>query len=275
MTGPRLDRLRATLAHAAPSPRLRAVLPGLLALAAAVELFALLGPAAVERRLAAGATQVADQVEEEDAALRGRLHAVAVPGTASREVDPMAFLREARASAAHGTTDITRLAPRPHDPRTLDVELLASFPAFLDLAAGVERLGARLQGVRLRAAEPASRDAAGGAERQAVSFALEVPRHLATSPRDPTLQDTPAQALRDPFAAPAAGNDAASRRYVLTGLTRTASGTTATINDHDYAVGDRLGELTITAINAAEVTLASGTRRLQLRFGRPDQAHPE
>ena len=61
---------------------------------------------------------------------------------------------------------------------------------------------------------------------------------------------------------------------VLTGLTRTAAGPVATIDNRDYAVGDRLGALTITAIDAAEVTLASGTHRLRLRLGRPDQARP-
>ncbi|MGI3777983.1 MAG: hypothetical protein ACRYGC_11895 [Janthinobacterium lividum] len=262
MSGAHLDRLRAALAQAAPSPRLRAVLPGLLALAVAAEAFALLGPGAVQRRLASEATQIAAAVEEEDAALRSRLHAAASPTAASRDVDPVAFLREARASAAHGTSEVTRLVPRPHDPRTLDVELLASFPAFLDLAAGMERLGARLQGVRLRAAEAGSQ----GASRQSVSFALEVPRRLAAAPPEPAPPDP---APRDPFAAPPAEDAAQSRRYVLTGLTRTAGGPVATINDRDYAVGDRLGALTVTAIDDAEVTLGSGTRQLRLRLGHP------
>lgn len=267
MSGTRLDRLRVALAQAAPSPRLRAVLPGLLALAVAAEVFALLGPGAVQRRLASEATQVAAAVEEEDAALRSRLHAVATPPAVSHDVDPVAFLREARASGAHGTAEVTRLVPRPHDPRTLDVELLASFPAFLDLAAGVERLGARMQGVRLRAAE--SQDGTGGASRQSVSFTLEVPRRLAAPPPEPAPQDPAAPVPRDPFAAPPAEGAALSRRYVLTGLTRTAGGPVATINDRDYAVGDRLGALTVTAIDDAEVTLASGTQQLRLRLGHP------
>ncbi len=272
----RLDPVREALARAAPSPRLRAVLPGLLAVAVAAELFALLGPAAVDRGLAADATRVAAELEDEDAVLRARLHAAARPVAEAREVDPMAFLREVRAASAHGTADITRLAPRPHDPRTLDVELLASYPAFLDLAAGVERLGARIEGVRLRPAEPAAQDRGAGAARQAVSFVLEVPRRLAPPPHDPAPPD-PADApgaTRDPFSPPPDDEGALSRRYVLTGLTRTAGGPLATINNRDYAVGDRLGTMVVRAIGEAEVDLVSGTREVRLRLGHPAQAGP-
>lgn len=96
-----------------------------------------------------------------------------------------------------------------------------------------------------------------------------MPRHLAAPPPEPVPQDSAAPAPRDPFAAPPVEDAALSRRYVLTGLTRTAGGPVATINDRDYAIGDRLGALTIIAIDDAEVTLASGTQQLRLRLGRP------
>lgn len=265
----RLDTLRLRLADMAPPARLRAVLPGLVALAVSAELFACLGPAAISRRLAADTAGIAAQVEEEDTALRRRLHKVAEPAEALREVDPVTFLRQLRTTAAHGTAGITRLAPRAHDARLLDVELVASFPAFLDLATQIERLGARLQGVRIRPAQPSAQDRPEGTARQAVSFTLAVPRKLAAPPPDAAAQA--AQEPRDPFAPiPEEDGAALSRRFALTGLTRTATGPMATINNRDYAVGDRLDDLTITAIGPAEVSLASGPHRFRLRLARPD-----
>lgn len=271
MTMSHLDTLRlrlaAGLAGAAPSARLRALLPGLVAVAVAAELFACLGPGGVSRRLAADAAGIAGRMEQEDAALRRRLQQEAAPAEATREVDPVTFLRQLRTSAAHGTAGITRLAPRPHDPRTLDVELVASFPAFLALAGDIERLGARLHGVRIRPAEAAQDHDA--APRQSVAFSLEVPHRLASAgPADP---GQPAPAPRDPFAAiPGPGGTGLAVPFVLTGLTWTGAGPMATIDNRDYLVGDRLGDMTITAIGGAGVSLEAGTRRLQLRFARPD-----
>ena len=269
MTMSRLDTLRLRLAGAAPSARLRALLPGLVVLAVSAELFAYFGLAGVSRRLADDATRVAGQVEQEDTALRLRLRQAAEPAEATREVDPVTFLRELGTSAAHGAAGITRLAPRPHEPRTLDVELVASFPAFLALATDIERLGGRLHGVRIRPTD-SDRDHPDAAARQSVSFSLEVPRRLAPArPADPAVQPIPAP--RDPFAPVLVPREIGPAEHsTLTGLTWTDAGPMATIENRDYRVGDRLDGMTITAIDPAGVSLADGPRRSRLRLARPD-----
>ena len=268
MTRPYRDQLRAAFVSIAPSSGFRAILPGVAALAVAAELFAWLGPAAVDRRITAQVAQIITDMDAEDAALRRRLRAEA-PAASTRGIDPMSFLRELRVSPAHGTPVITRVLPRLHDPRTLDVELLASFPAFLDLAADAERLGGRLDDVRLRAAEPTTEADGDGVARQLIAFSLEVPLRITVSQPDttPPAPGKSAHTGRDPFEPPAGHDGGPLAHHLLTGITAGASGSTATIDDRDYAVGDRLDDMTVAAIGATEVDLARGTRHFRLRLG--------
>lgn len=255
-------------AFATLGPGSRRLLPGLLVLAAAAELFAYGGYGAAERRISAETRTLAARLQDEDAPLRSRLHALAAAPAQDETHDAGAHssLEQVDEAATRSGVRITRLAPSPQQPTVLQVELAASFPQFLRFAADLELLHGSLHGLQIRAPD----DTATTGDRRVISFVLEMPaypvrvgRRAATTPADVTNP-----LLRDPFlpeAVGSAGTDL-SQRYRLTGITRIGASFMATIDERDYQVGDRLGDMTVTAIDANAVQLTAGSRHYTLRF---------
>jgi len=251
-------------------PGLRRLLPALLALAASAELFAYGGYGAVNRRIAANALSLTERLRDENAPLRRWLHEVnaapAAPDSADQDPDATIFLKQVDSAAARAGVQVTHLVPRPKQDALLDIELAASFPAFLRFAREAERLQGTFRGLQVRQPDSA---AGATANRLAIGFTLEMPRRPARpAQRADAVPAAIAGALRDPFstAAAAGASTDLSARHHLTGITRLGKAFMATIDGRDYQEGDQLGNMVVTAIRGGEVRLSAGSLRYYLRF---------
>ena len=263
-SGLRLDRV-------ALPPAFRPMLPGMITLMVGAVLFGVLGPGGVDRRLAGETLAVANQLSDEDEALRRELHppAAATIATASgRPTDPQAFLAQVIAAASGAGLRITRLAPRPREAGLLDVEATADFPELLRFVTEAELLHGVFHGLRVHA--PPSGDGP-----QGVAFELEAPPRM-TAPGSQAAEARAAAAdprLGNPFAAPSQAADA-PELHRLTGITQVGDTLMATIDGRDYRKGDRIGDMVVAAVAADAVSLAAGTRLLQLRFAQTAGSGP-
>ncbi|MBV9785688.1 MAG: hypothetical protein JO264_17930 [Acidisphaera sp.] len=250
-------------------PGLRRLLPALLVLAAAAELFAYAGYGAVSRRIAADTLALSARVQDEEAPLRRwlrELNVVPAP-EAARDLDGRAFLNQVDEAATASGVRITRLTPHPHQESVLDVELAASFPQFLRFATELELLHGAFHGLQIRPAD----DAGKASDRHVVSFTLEMPPHsVPLGSRAEAARAVAADpGLRNPFspaAAPGDGGGDLSQRHHLTGITRIGAAVMATIDGRDYKVGDVLDNMKVTEVGENSVQLAAGSRRYTLHF---------
>ena len=240
---------------ALPAP-LRRLLPALLAVVLAAELFAYEGLGATTRRIAADTEALAARLRSEDAALRQGLHAAPAPGSPQG-----ALLKQVEALAARTGMRITRLMPHAHDPRLLDVALVAGFADFLRFVSGAELLHAQLQDLQI--SQPDS--AGAGASPLVISFSLQLPASMRPDRAASAPPAVASPALHDPFATGANEADLSEQRH-LTGITRLDDGSMATIDGRDYREGDRLGDMTVTAIGKNVVRLSAGVHRYSLHF---------
>jgi hypothetical protein len=251
-------------------PRLRQLLPALLALAVAAEIFAYAGYGAVRRTVAGHTVALADRIRTDDGPLRRRLHELtSAQGQdgAERGSDATAFLRQVNAAAGRTGVQLVRLVPHPKEQGLLEVELIASFPEFLRFAADMEILNSAFSGLQINPLDNAGSSAA----RRALTFMLEVPRRPARTGKyvDAVRAAVAAAGLRNVFTTDKGVGDGLrdlSAKYHLTGVTLIGSTAVATIDGRDYELGDKLQDMTVTAITEGLVTLAAGQQRYVIHF---------
>lgn len=243
-----------------PHP-VRRLLPALLCVAAATEVFAYHGLGRIDRSLAAESLALAERVEAGGALLRRRLRELSAAPESSLEAGAPP-LRQIAALASEAGIRIVRLVPRSKEEALLDAEVSGGFPGFLQFVRGIESMGGALQGWQIRPAE-----GGGGADSRSITFALDMRGRL---PRPSAQAAAAGAAPRDPFRpklpAPAADVVDLSGQYRLTAVSQFGAAAMATIDGRDYVEDDRLGELVITSIAENAVSLSGGGRHYRLGF---------
>lgn len=248
-------------------PGLRRLLPPLLVLAVMAELFAYAGLGAADRATAARALALADQVRNEDLPLTRWLHelnaGVAQVGVTQvgtgHSLQTTDFLNQVGAAVVRAGVRVARLAPRPGEPKLLDVELIGAFPDFLRFAASMEKSQGKLRALQMRQAESAP-------GRLAVSFLLKAPSQAGAAAPDPDDAKAAGLAVHNPFAPASGANAGNSPQHRLTGITRLGTRWMATIDGRDYQEGDPLVDAVVARIYPDEVLLTAGPVQRHLGF---------
>ena len=222
-----------------------------------------LGPVRAERIVAAKALAMSEVLQSDQAGVRRRTRALAVPAAVEVAPDLTGFSRQLHESAGRNGVQVVRLTPRPREPEVLEIELISSFPAFLRFSADLELRSAILREPKL--ARPGVVEV--GSDRLAISLLVEVPRrHAIAGAHGMSVVVAALDArMRDPFAAPTGVLKDLSTMHRLTGVTL-AKINSATIEGADYEPGDAFGDMTVTSVGEDEVFLSKGKDRFVIRF---------
>ena len=219
-----------------------------------------------DRRLGTQALGLAETLRSAARPLRLTLRSgPPVPDGEQRAASARSLLSGLDRAASHAGVQVTRLTPRPGEPGTIGVDLLASYGQLVRFVAESEALGGVVKGFQIKPAEAA--DPQG---RQVATFSLEVgtePPRLAGLAEADQVAVTDALRLH-PFQSPqlsVAGQDL-SARFHLTGITRIGSDRMATIGGRDYLVGEELDEFRIARISDTEVGVSAVGCDCLIRF---------
>ena len=219
------------------------------------------------RRMAAEAESTAAVLHERTATLRRQIRALSSAPPVAAPPDHAAFLRQLHETAARRGLHIRRLSPRPQEPGGLELTLAGPFPSLLLFVLDTELLGA---GLREFQAAPGGES---GAARLDITLLLSPPtRGPVAGAHAASVAAAIAAGPRNPFeprSAPGPAEEDLTRHHRLTGLTTAGAARFATIDGQDYAPGDTLQDMTVTALRDDAVLLTRGTGHFIIRFPRP------
>ncbi len=208
------------------------------------------------------ASRLADTLRAAAQPLRSALHGPPRAGYRGQlGANARSLLSRLDVAASQAGVQVTRLTPRPSEPGTVNVELLADYGQLLRFVAESEALGGAIRGLQVK------RAATG--DRQAVAFSLAVGGEDRTAGLpDADRVAVAAAAALHPFqpAKPGGTGGDLSARYHLTGITHIGADLMATIGGRDYVVGDTLDDMKVIGIGDTEVRLAAPGCACAIRF---------
>ena len=243
-------------------PFARCFAPALLALLVSAGLFLDRVVLAPGWEAAAQVSTLAERIRADDEALSMGLRAERSAPTAAPSQNDL--LKALNQIALQTGIHLVRMAPLVDKRDSLEIELEAPFANVVQFIGQMEMREGILRRLQIQA--PTGDRAAVALAK--VSFLLDW-KPVSTNPAVPSLAGRlmASVPVSDPLRSLGIRSDASLQAgHVLTGITRANGGAFATIDGHDYRMGDPVGDGTITAIEENGVQISSAVAQSWLRF---------